>query len=105
MFLKSRKYQKLYKELLKEKGESKPNETIAERVQLKRQKSDDHLPPMPPLEGDEEEITKGKELKIRSPNKLLTRLSILLAKTTAGNNSNKLEKRNQANNISFVSEQ
>ena len=34
---------------------------------------------MPPLEGDEEEIKKGKGFKILAPNKLLTRLPILLA--------------------------
>ena len=33
---------------------------------------------MPPLEGDEE-VKEGKGLKIWTPNKLLTRLSILLA--------------------------
>ena len=33
---------------------------------------------MPPLEGDEEEVKKG--LKSLTPNKLLTRLTILLAK-------------------------
>ena len=35
---------------------------------------------MPPLEGDEEEVKKRKELKSLTPNKLLTRLTILLAK-------------------------
>ena len=41
---------------------------------------------MPPLEGDEE-VKKGKRLKIPTPNKLLTRLPILLAQIKAGNNS------------------
>ena len=36
---------------------------------------------MPPLEGDE------KGLKILTPNKLLTRLPVLLAQIKAGNNS------------------
>ena len=45
---------------------------------------------MPPLEGDEK-VQKGKSLKISTPNKLLTRLLILLAQTKAGNNSNKLK--------------
>ena len=35
---------------------------------------------MPPLEGDEEEVKKRKGLKSLTPNKLLTRLTILLAK-------------------------
>ena len=39
------------------------------------------LPPMPPLKG----------LKILTPNKLVTRLPILLAQTKAGNNSYKLK--------------
>ena len=34
---------------------------------------------MPALEGDEEEVKEGKELKILNPNKLLPRLPILLA--------------------------
>ena len=46
---------------------------------------------MPPLEGDELEIKEGKGLKILTPNKLLTRLPILLAQIKAGNNSHKLK--------------
>ena len=34
---------------------------------------------MPPLERDEEKLKEGKGLKILTPNKLLTRLPILLA--------------------------
>ena len=45
---------------------------------------------MPPLEGDEK-VQEGKSLKISTPNKILTRLPILLAQTKAGNNSNKLK--------------
>ena len=45
---------------------------------------------MPPLES-EEEVTKGKRLKFLTPNKLLTRLLILLAEIKSGNNSNKLK--------------
>ena len=41
---------------------------------------------MLPLEGDEE-VKKGKGLKIPTPNKLLTRLPILLVQIKAGNNS------------------
>ena len=46
---------------------------------------------MPPLEGDEEEVKEGKELKILTPNKLLTRLPILLAQVKAEDNSRKLK--------------
>ena len=79
-------------------GELQPEDTIAERVKLKRQKSgdkeepeDDDLPPMPPLEGDQEEVKKGKGLTILTPNKLLTSLPVLLAQIKAGNNSYKLK--------------
>ena len=44
---------------------------------------------MPPLE--DEEVKEGKGLKILTPNKFLTRLSILLAQIKAGNNSYKLK--------------
>ena len=46
---------------------------------------------MAPLEGDEEEIKERKGLQIITPNKLLTRLPILLAQIKAGNNSYKLK--------------
>ena len=46
---------------------------------------------MPPLEGDEEEVKEGKRLKILTPDKLLTRLPILLAQIKAENNSYKLK--------------
>ena len=42
---------------------------------------------MQPLESDEEEVKKGKGIKILTPNKLLTRLSVLLAQIKAYNNS------------------
>ena len=62
-------------------------ETIAERVKLRRQKANDkYLPDMPPLEGDEEEVKEGTGLKILTPNKLVTRLPILLAQIKAGIN-------------------
>ena len=48
------------------------------------------VPPIPPLEGDEE-IKGGKELKFLTPNKLLTRLPILLAQIKAGDNTYKLK--------------
>ena len=40
---------------------------------------------MPSLEGNEE-VREGKGVKILTPNKLLTRLPILLAQIKAGNN-------------------
>ena len=43
---------------------------------------------MPLLEGDEDEVTEGKGFhSIFTPNKLLTRLPILLAQRKVGNNS------------------
>ena len=42
---------------------------------------------IPPLEGDEEEVKERKGLQILTPNKLLTRLPILLAQIKGGNNS------------------
>ena len=44
---------------------------------------------MPPLEEDEK-VTEGKGLKISTPNKLLTRLPILLGQIKTGNDSCKL---------------
>ena len=38
---------------------------------------------MPPLGGDEEEVKEGKGIQILSPNKILTRLPILLAQIKA----------------------
>ena len=49
------------------------------------------LDDLPPLEGDKEEVKEGKGLKILTPNKLLTRLPILLAQIKAGNNLNTLK--------------
>ena len=43
------------------------------------------------LEGDEEELRDREELKILTPNKLLTKLPILLSQIKQGNNSYKLE--------------
>ena len=91
---------------IKKKSKSQPEETIAKRVKLRRQKVDDDISPLeiddsdkfidipdkPPLEGDDEKVKAGKGLKILTPNKLLTRLAILLAQIKAGNISNKLKK-------------
>ena len=46
---------------------------------------------MPLLEGDEEELKQGAELKTLTPKKLLTRLPIFLVQIKAGNNSYKLK--------------
>ena len=46
---------------------------------------------MPPLKGDEEEMKEGRRLTILTPNKLLTRLPILLAQIKVANNSYKLK--------------
>ena len=42
---------------------------------------------MSSLESDEEEVKEGKGVNILTPNKLLTRLSILLTQIKVGNNS------------------
>ena len=58
---------------------------------------------MPPLEGDEN--IDGKGIKILTSNKLLTRLSVLLAQIKAVNNSFKLKiikKINLKNTAPFV---
>ena len=69
----------------------KKEETITERVKLRRQKANDEdLSDMPPLEGDEE-VKEGKGLKILTPNKLLPRFPVLLVQVKAGSNSYKLK--------------
>ena len=50
-----------------------------------------YLPPMPPLEVNEEEVKERKGLQKLTPLKLLTRIPILLAQIKAGNNSYKLK--------------
>ena len=50
-----------------------------------------YLPPMPPLEVNEEDVKEGKGLQKLTPLKLLTRIPILLAQIKAGNNSYKLK--------------
>ena len=54
---------------------------------------------IPLLEGDEE-VKEGKGLKILTPNKLLTRLSVLLAQIRAGINSYKLK--NEIRQILYI---
>ena len=46
---------------------------------------------MPPLQGDKEKVKERKGLKVLTPNKLLTRLSILLTQIKAGNSSEALK--------------
>ena len=66
------------------------------------EKSSD-VPPILLLEIDEEEIKEGNRLKILTPNKLLTRLTILLARIKAGNNSYKLKNEIRQHYIFFIS--
>ena len=69
-----------------EKSKSQPEESIAERVKLRRQKADNdsdefiNILDMPSLEDDEEEIKEEKKLKILTPKQLLTRPPTLLHK-------------------------
>ena len=93
-----------------EKSKSQPEESITERVKLRRQKTYDKelfdrssnstdenndefidITDTPPLEGDEEGVKEGEGLEILTPNKFLSRLPILLAQIKAGNNSYKLK--------------
>ena len=57
---------------------------------------------MQPLEGDEE-VKEGKGLRILTPNKLLTRLPILLAQVKAGDNSDKLKTKLDKYYIFYIS--
>ena len=52
---------------------------------------EEELDDLLPLEGDEREAIEGKVLKTLTPNKLLTKLQVLLAQIKAGNNSYKLK--------------
>ena len=58
---------------------------------------------MSPLESDK--VKEGKRLKILTPNKLLTRLPILLAQNRNRKQFKLIKKRNQTKNVSFVSTQ
>ena len=55
---------------------------------------------MASLGGGEEEVKEGKELKILTPNKLLTRLPVLSAQIKAENNSYKLK--NKIREIAYL---
>ena len=92
LFLKGFKYNK-WDKIYKNESKSQPEETIAERAKLRRQKeNDENLCDMPLLEGDEEVVKEGKGVKILTPNKLLNRLPILLAQIKAGKQFTQLKK-------------
>ena len=55
---------------------------------------------MPSLEGNEEEAKEGKGLTFFTPNKLLTRLPVLLVQVKSENNSYKLK--NEIRQILYV---
>ena len=79
------------------------NKKSADTTSRKKDKEESvDLTDMPPLEGDEEVVKEGKGLKFFTPNKLLTRLPILLAQRKAGKNSYKTKRRNHTNIVSFV---
>ena len=72
-------------------------------------KTDDEQPGttnMPELESEESAAQRrnpqGKGLKILIPNQMLSRLPITLTQLKAGNNPEKLKKRNYANIVFFV---
>ena len=54
-----------------------------------------YLLPVSRLEHDKEEAKEGTEIKIITPNKLLTRLSVILTQIKAENNSYKLKNENR----------
>ena len=67
------------------------NEESTDEEELTDKEESVDLSNMPSPEGDEEKVKEGNGLKILTPNKLLTRLTILLAQTKTLNNSNKLK--------------
>ena len=78
LFNEGPKYNEWYKKD-KEKSISQPEETIAERIKLTKEKADDkYLSQMPALEGDKK-VKQEKELKVLIPSKLLIRFPLLLA--------------------------
>ena len=90
LFLKGYKYDE-WNKTNEEKSKLQPEETIAERLKLRRQKAgDEDLSDMPPLEGDEE-VKEEKTLKILTRSELSIKLPISLAKIKTGNSSNKLK--------------
>ena len=104
------------------KSKSQPEESITERVKLRRQKAyekdlldrslpstdenndgSDKLIDFPPLKSDKEELKERKNLKTLIPTILLTRPPILLAQVKARNNSYKAKNEIRTNTTSFVS--
>ena len=85
LFFENFKYDKWYK-IYKEESKSQPEETITQRVKLRRQKEDvKDLSYMQPLEVYEEK-KRGKGLKVFASNQLSTRIPILSVQIKAGNN-------------------
>ena len=84
-----------------ENEESTVKEKLANKEESTDKKELVDLSDVLPVEGDEE-VKVGKGLKVSTPNKLLTKLSILLAQIKVGNNL-KIKKSNQTNNASFLS--
>ena len=70
---------------------SENEEELSDKTELADKEETVDLSDMLPLEGDEEEVKGGKGLKVLTPNKLLTRLLMLLAQIKAGSNSCKLK--------------
>ena len=82
-------------------------------IDLYLDEDEDDLPPMLRLEDDEEVKLEPEETIVRkkktgtwliilTPHKLFTSLPILLVQIKAGNNSYKIKKWNQTNNVFFV---
>ena len=70
---------------------SENEEELSDKKELADKEETVDLSDVLPLEGDEEEVKGGKGLKVLTPNKLLTRLLMLLAQIKAGSNSCKLK--------------
>ena len=81
-------YDKLKKAQKKNTKAKNIRENLTTDLYLDEDKDD--LPQIPLL-GYDEEVKEGKGLKVLTPDKLLTRLPILLAQIKAGNNSHKLK--------------
>ena len=83
---------------------SENKEELTDKEESPDKKESVDLSDIPLLEGDEEELREGKGIEILTPNKPLSRLSILLAQTKAGSSSYQLK--NKFRQIkSFVSAQ
>ena len=67
------------------------NETSIDTIKESDKEESVNLSVIPPLE----KVKEGKDLKVLTPNKLLTTLTILLVQIQAGNNSEKLKNENR----------